>query len=107
IRSPDWTANLGATYRIPLDSGELLVNGNLFYTDDFYWDFENRLRQDAYHLVNASVTWLSDDGAWRLATQVKNLTDERYSQWMFAAAAADTLTYALPRTYGASVEYRW
>src|SRR3546814_20717574 len=35
IRAPDWTANLSATYRIPVSFGELNLSANVSYSSKF------------------------------------------------------------------------
>jgi iron complex outermembrane receptor protein len=101
-RAPDVTFNLGANYRKELSFGALLANVLWSYNDGFYGDADNRLRQPAYHLVNASIGFELENG---LGFKVwgKNLADEAYGVTLAARATGDFIQYGDPRTYGATI----
>ena len=112
--TPDWTGNLGLAYGLPLGPGRLSLNGSAAYrgaTQQFEFAIP-LLDQDAFWLYDASVTWASDDGTWKAGVYGRNLSDERYvtSGYNFPGAASDNSVlafYGNPRTWTASIEYRF
>jgi len=108
IRSPEWTANLQLDYTQDLPVGELQLSGTVYYSDEYSFEPSHRIVQDSYALINAraslalqSVPGLSV-GVWG-----RNLSDEQVIQSSFIAGFADGVYYAIPRTYGASIEYKF
>lgn len=100
IRSPKFTANFGFNYRLELSGGSTIaLAANDAYNSGYYFDADNRLKQDAYHDVSASLTWTSAKGTHDVQLWVKNLADET----IFTTATggvSDTYSPGLPRTYG-------
>jgi iron complex outermembrane receptor protein len=107
IRTPDWTINLGAIYRTPLAGGEFDAAGNIYWSDNFYFDALNRLEQPAYTLVNGSLGWTFPNGRTRVGLWGENLTDEVYALVLTSSANADWVNYARPRSYGVELSYRF
>lgn len=107
IRTPEWTVNLGALYRTPFAGGELDVAGNIYWSDNFYFDPLNRLEQPAYALVNGSLGWTLPDGRTRIGVWGENLTDEVYALVLTSSANADWVNYARPRSYGVELSYQF
>ena len=97
--TPDWTANLGAQYRVTVGAGELRFNANYAYNDGFYNDAENRQHQDGYHLVNASVEYETDSG-YSLSVWGKNIGNIAYASQLYTSAAGDKIRVAPGRTFG-------
>ena len=100
IRSPKFTATFGASYTVPLASGaKVVANVNDAYNSGFYWDPENRLRQESYHDLSASLTWTSPDAQWDVQLWGRNLAEEHI--WSTSTGGtSDTYSPGLPRTYG-------
>jgi iron complex outermembrane recepter protein len=123
--TPDTTANLGFSYNLATDFGDVIMNGNYSYRSSYALvELNNLLTQDSYGLLNLGITWLSDDGHWSMALHGKNLTDEEYLVGNYAFIAPDpakpgqfipglggdnTLIgyYGAPRTVSLSVGYRF
>lgn len=103
IRSPKSTASFGLNYTQPLTRGSIVANGNLYWTDKFYWDFQNRLFQPSYVMVNAEVAWLSDDERYRVGLWGKNLANEVVYQALLPSTNLDAATVDKPRTFGVTV----
>jgi iron complex outermembrane receptor protein len=59
VRSPKFTANVSASYRMPIAVGRLDLSMTYYYNDGFAWDPDNRLRQAHYNLLSASASWSS------------------------------------------------
>lgn len=104
--APDFSAALGAEYRIDLGDGllsSLTLRGDASYKDRVvlrYFGTENDV-QEAYALVNASAT-LADAGEdTRLRVFVNNITDKAYRlNTTYLATGAYMGNYAPPRTWG-------
>jgi iron complex outermembrane receptor protein len=112
-RAPDWTANIGADYTIPIGDGRLVIAGNGYYSSayaptteaynpatgqPYYYD-------KAYFIANFTVDYTRDRytlGAW-----VNDLGDARFP----IVNAADTFGYhkvlSSPRTFGVRVAYSY
>ncbi|WP_240725252.1 TonB-dependent receptor [Mangrovimicrobium sediminis] len=121
-RAPEWTANLGLDYSLPLAGGELVLAGNVNYTDAYVVQNlslfgplagnagganEQRYRQDSFTLVNARADWTSPGGRYTLGVYGENLTDERYFLTTSGSSLGDYNQYAWPLTYGVSVGYNF
>lgn len=98
-RAPDVTFNLGANYTKKLPFGKVSANAVWNYNDGFFGDVDNRLRQPAYHIVNASVGMEFNSGVG-VSFWVKNLANELYAVQLAARATGDFAQYGDPRTYG-------
>ncbi len=103
--SPKFSYTLGVTYAFDTSIGGFELNANDGYKSDYFWEPDNRLKQNSFHLVNASVTWKATE---RASLQVfgRNLAGEYY----FSSAAEgtggnDVHLPAAPRTYGIKARY--
>ena len=99
-RAPDFTVNLAFDYTIPTTVGDFGIAAGYFYNDGFFWEADNRLAQDSYGLLNANLSWQSDDGRYRAFIFGKNLTDEEYSQFVSGGTLGDVVAPEPPLTYG-------
>ncbi len=108
IRSPEWTLNIGVNYTMPLSFGELGFNVNYYHNDGFYWEADNRLRQDAYDLFNLS-TWVAfgEDAQYRIRFFANNLTDEEYFVGVAENSFGDTGMAGMPRIIGIGFDYKY
>jgi iron complex outermembrane recepter protein len=97
---PDWTANLGLAYEIPSSIGKFSLAANFYYNDGWVADADNREKQKAYELLDASVTWRSQSDLMSVSVWGRNLTDELYYQQLGASNFGDNGVQAPPRTYG-------
>jgi iron complex outermembrane receptor protein len=78
INTPKTTANLGFSYDIGTDFGDVVVNGNYYYRSQYDLSVtDNLLSQDGYGLLNFGVNWYSTDGHWTAGLHWKNITDKR------------------------------
>ncbi len=81
--TPDVTASTRIDLGLPMSlygDGELVIGSQLsFRSDASQFETPNRfLDQDAFALVDASITWTADDDRLRIGVYGKNLFDERY-----------------------------
>jgi len=113
--SPKLTGNLHVEFDFGSfgagSGGYFTAMGDVSYRDDVYFTEFNRLLegQDAYTLVDLDLRYTSGNGQITTDLWVKNLTDEDAATSTFALATARTLgvTYLPPRTWGATIGYRF
>ena len=116
--TPDWTGNASLTYALPVEfggaGGTLSFTGSAAYRS-FTQQFEFAiplLDQEAFWLLDASIGWISGNDRWRVGLHGRNLADKRHvtSGYNFPGAGTDDSVlafYGNPRTYTATVEYRF
>ena len=78
VKTPKWTGNLLADYEWSLgDSGTLSIGGDLSYRSSHFNEVTNLpiLKQEAYTLLGAHITYKSATGGWSLTAFGTNLTD--------------------------------
>lgn len=99
IRSPKLTMNGSIDYTHDFAFGKAGASANVFHSAHFFFNYDNRLRQGAYTLVNARV-WVEPIAALRIGLFVDNLTNRAVLNNVLDADTADEATYMPPRTYG-------
>ena len=112
--APDFTANLGAQYRIPLGDGflsSLTLRGDLYYSSRVvlrYFGTAND-SQEGYALGNLSATLASADDKVQLKAFVNNVGNKAYRQnsTYLGAFGAYYGNYGPPRTWGAALSVRF
>ncbi|MBO9378159.1 TonB-dependent receptor [Sphingomonas histidinilytica] len=110
--APKWSASGGATYTIELPNDQSLA---------LDWNFETRSSRysgnfgdpgtqlEGYFKHNASITYEAAEH-WQLRAFVDNISNRlntTYGGPSFASLGIIQVRYAMPRTYGAAVRYRW
>jgi iron complex outermembrane receptor protein len=78
--TPEWTANVSATWSEDLGGGTIAFTPSVSLRSDTQM-FEiatPALDQDGYALVDASLNWTSAGGRYRIGVAARNLTDARY-----------------------------
>ncbi|GAB3104008.1 TonB-dependent receptor [Aestuariicella hydrocarbonica] len=109
-KTPRLTLSGGAQYAIDFGSGaSLVLRTDLSYRSEVYHDIANDplLKQDAFTLVDASVTYTTPGEDWVIRLFGTNLTDEEYLQSGNASSAAFGIaegSYAIGREWGMSVK---
>ena len=101
--SPDFSGNLGGSYRLTTAEGDITSSLNYSYSSAFAWDADNRLKQHPYSLLNGSVLWLPTDSHWEVMVWAKNLTGAEYSIYTAANVVGDEESPGAPRTFGMTV----
>lgn len=102
-RTPEVTAGAGFDYTWSLgaNAGDLVLASNIYYNDGFYFDNAQRLQQESYSLLNASLLWTAPDGGYSVRLWANNLNDEAYCVNMQSGNnRLDACAPAAPRTYG-------
>ncbi|TCO78606.1 TonB-dependent siderophore receptor [Chromatocurvus halotolerans] len=94
-----------ATATYDFDNG-FAVNASVIDVDSTFSGFSRSVELPAYTLVNAGVTWASDD--WKVSLSGKNLTDEEYFRSNFPNLFGGQIVLPeLPRHWVAKVDYRF
>jgi iron complex outermembrane recepter protein len=108
-QTPSMQLNLGFEYKHPLPSGSLGFAADYFHSTRWYEGPENRLSQEPYSLVNASITWNIDaDERYSIKVWGRNLTNAHYANQLTAQTNdLDFLIPADPRTYGISFSVKF
>ena len=105
--APKFTATLGATYIVPVNlDGELRLTALYSYNDGFFFEPDNKVRQDSFHLFNASAEYKFDEH-WGIEVWGRNLGDTQYAAQKLTSATGTTVTLAPPRTYGVKVKFEF
>ena len=110
-KSPEFSASLGAEYRIPLERpGNLALRLEYSYRDRiFYTLFNDPLAaSDSHDIVNGRLTLTGRDGKWSAALYARNLLDEKYEVGGFRGGAFGNIGgIGRPRTYGVNLKYNF
>jgi iron complex outermembrane receptor protein len=84
--TPENSWSIGAQYTLDLgDAGGLTLRADYAYTDEVFASFINAATSliEDYSLVNARLTWRSEDTKWEASLEGTNLTDEYYYNGLF------------------------
>jgi iron complex outermembrane recepter protein len=102
--TPDFTANAGVSYDIDTaHNGNFRAAVNYYYNGGYYGDVQNLLKQNAYGLLDASLSWEAPGGAFSVKVWGKNLTNTYYFQQYDMTNYGNNLVAAPPRTYGVTL----
>lgn len=107
-RAPKVTFNIGGQYVMPLEGGSSLTFGaNYAYTGDFYWDPDNRVKQKAYGLLDAQISYMFAGDKYAVRLWGSNLTDEHYyaNEFESAGPQGSVGAPAAPRTFGVMIDW--
>jgi iron complex outermembrane receptor protein len=108
IRAPKVQYTASAHYAVETGVGTLSLNADYAYMGDFFWHPDHVLEQDAYGLLGARAA-LSLSNNIDISIWGRNLTDEKYVNFVIeqAGPAGYPYTAGPPRTYGATIGYRF
>ncbi|MEJ2384648.1 MAG: TonB-dependent receptor [Xanthomonadales bacterium] len=111
--APEWTARFAGTWTQGLPGGsDLMFTAAANYRDAMWLSVENvpALTEDSYWVMDALVSWVSEDGRWTVSGGVKNLGDEVYKvegQEFRSVGGIQTAYYGNPRTWTIGFDYRF
>jgi iron complex outermembrane receptor protein len=106
-RSPDFSGNLGGSYRLPLATyGAFTVSGNLYYTSSFYFDPEQQFRQGGYALLSLRAQWADPSQRYTVAIFGDNLTDKRYQTQVLFNTIGIGSVWSSSTIYGVSLDVK-
>jgi len=100
-------------YDIPLKQGSLITLSTDFSWISEYFDnirnFSSQER-DSYGLLNARVSWASENDQWSVTAFVNNVTDERFTRISFdlsGLCGCSEQLFGKPRWWGVKVGYKF
>jgi iron complex outermembrane receptor protein len=101
-RAPKFTANFGLTYTVDTPRGAFELGANDYYNSGYYWDPDNKSRQERYNLVEAQITWNLPGNRWRIRAYSTNLFGAHYyiSEYEQGGYNGNPSAPAAPRIYG-------
>lgn len=104
--SPEFNGSVNLNYIQPLTKKiNLELSTDYSYQSDIYYDIANQMEQEAYGLLGGRLGFTSknlDVFVWG-----KNLTDETYFGYGYGVSGFQAATFALPRTYGINLMYKF
>jgi iron complex outermembrane receptor protein len=110
-QAPKWSINAVARYEWSVPLGRLAVQADTKWNSSQYMELVNAPAdyEGSYAVTNARATFSSADGRWEVAGWVRNLSDRWYRVYGLdlSAIGFEQSVYGPPRTYGATVTYRW
>jgi iron complex outermembrane receptor protein len=112
-RAPDWTANIGADYTIPISVGKVIIAGNGYYTSDYapFTEAYDKVTgkslyyNSGYFLANASVDWIRDH--YSIGVWVNDIGNTRFAILNQANGFGTYKVFSSPRTYGVRINYAY
>jgi iron complex outermembrane receptor protein len=103
--------SLSAAYDFEIGGGaSMLARVAYSWRDDYMTDLYNKpwLQQEAFGLLDASLTYTSPSEKFKVSVYGKNLTDEEYFDYAADVGALDSARWGgAPRTYGVRVAYQY
>lgn len=107
-RTPEFTGNIGASYRADLAGGELRFSGNLYYTSKFYFGPSGtQFPQKAYEIATARVQWTDPSDSYTVAIWGDNLTNDRHLTAVQYNSFGLGASWNAPVTYGVEFGFRF
>lgn len=100
--APELQFSAIARYEWAALGGILAVQADLSYSDEYYYNLRNfdADKFDSYTMINAQVSWMSEDAKWLASLAVRNITDERVGIQGFDLATlcgCNEVSYRAPR----------
>lgn len=112
--APENQLNAALTYTVPtpIAGGSLRFDANVNYASGFYHNIRN-FNADWFKgrtLANFNVNWSQPDSGLSVSAYLKNAFDKRYGSIGFDSTAnmgGNIESFGMPRTFGASISYRY
>jgi iron complex outermembrane receptor protein len=99
--TPDATFSLSADYHHSLpNGGQLGLNATYSYSDSYIFSPDNILRQPAFSMVNAAISWTAPGDRFIATLWGKNLSNKAVANAILESALGSLAAYQPPRTYG-------
>ena len=108
--TPNFTANLGADYIVPIGDGKATFFLNYSYNSGWFASADNILKQSAYSLLDGSVTYTFPGNRIQLGLWAHNITATKYYVGLASGANPGGYQAGLvgaPATYGAMIGYKF
>lgn len=107
-RTPELSGNVGLNYnRRMANDSRLFASANLYLADTIYWAPGARVKSDPYGVLNGTIGYAFPGDHVSIEGFARNLTDARYPSYFVPSANADRISYAMPRTYGVKLGFKF
>lgn len=112
-QSPRYTINLAAAYTIVSSAGDFTLRGEAAWTDKVFFSFYNRpeVSQDAFGKYNAFLNYSNEETGISASLFIRNIANKRTTSSAQVSAGFSRFpivgAYDPPRTFGASIGYRF
>lgn len=108
-KTPKVSGNLALSKTWFMDRGELELAGDLYYTEEFYYEASNRERSisESYTLWGARLGYLYEPWNLRLTLFGRNLTNEVTTRGAQPVDFGRSITPGVPRTYGMRLAWKY
>lgn len=108
INAPEFSLSAGLSWTQPMgDAGSLRAAASGSYQSKIYLTPANdeAYSESSVTMLDARLAWTPPGGQWEVALWGKNLTDERWVNFMAPVITMDQLNYNDPATYGVEFTY--
>ena len=104
VRQPDFSANIGATYKHQLGTGSVEISANALYAGTFYWDVANSLREDPSVVTNSRISYVAPNDKFKVSLFVNNAFDDKYNMMVLPSGFGSRAVAGRPRSFGVEIE---
>ncbi|EQB02846.1 hypothetical protein L288_15550 [Sphingobium quisquiliarum P25] len=105
VQSPDYTANVSASYETSLGDGKLAANASYVLQGRTYAEVDNRTFIPGNGQLSADLSYTLPGDHYRVRVWGRNLTKEKVYQQLTEQAFADGAIALAPRTYGVAFDF--
>ncbi len=103
-RTPEFTANVGARYSVPVGDGKLDISGSLYYSSKFFFGPSGiQFPQSGYATVALRAQWTDPTDRLTVAVYGENVTNKRYLTQVQYSNFGIGANWSKPASYGVEV----
>lgn len=106
--APEFTVNLGFDYAVNTSYGDFLLTADYYYNDGYYFEPDNLLKQDGFHLLSAQLKYTPTE-SFGVRIWGKNLAGEKYALGAVTQGGAPGYPFypGAPRTFGLAFDFNF
>lgn len=106
-RSPEFTADAGATYPLETAIGRLNFSGDFYHTSKYYFDPSAQFEQSRYNTLGLRASWTDLSDRYTIAVYGNNVTDARYRTSYLATNFGVGASWNEPAAWGVSLRAKF
>jgi iron complex outermembrane recepter protein len=105
--APRFSLSTGGDYTLPTSAGDFVLSGNYYHNSGIFFLPDNRIRQPAYGILDAQLSFAPTQNHLKFRIYGSNLTNTQYymKAYQLNGNAGDVGNPGAPRTYGIGVDY--
>ena len=107
LRSPKFTASVGARYSTGLAGGRLGLSSNLYYSSMYYEDLGDQIVQPSYAILGVRAEWRDPSERFAVAIFGENVTNKRYLLTGQTGASSYPVLWGPPAMLFGEIKYRF